>query len=240
MKLMHALKLAPNGRVLGYQTVYINAGDVLADVAEMPADFSNYVYTDGQLVSSPAPSSQHRLAPNGEWIMDWRNTPLYRCDTGAVYSLGDVAAGAAFDGLGDLPAWLTVQPQPSSAYDWDAVAQGWVLNDARADLLAKAEATAAFDSRIQSVEQQVLLVMDSTAQVHGFANIADAVLRASSAVGQRAAVGVAFLDWRDDVRLAVNAALSAYSVDNVKTLTDSKVNKLIAALPALVLPEEAS
>ena len=237
MKLMHALKLAPNGRVFGYQTVYINAGDVLADVAEMPADFSNYIYTDGQLLSSPAPSTQHRLAPNGEWIMDWRTTPLYHCDTGAVY---DTAAGAAFDGLGDLPAWLTVQPQPSSAYDWDAVAQGWVLNDARAEQLYKAEAMAAFEARIQSVEQQVLLVMDTTAQAHGFASIADAVLRASSAVGQRAAVGVAFLDWRDDVRLAVNAALSAYTVDNVKTLTDSKVNKLIAALPALVLPEEAS
>lgn len=233
MKLMHALKLAPNGRVLAYQTVYINAGDVLADVAEMPADFSNYIYTDGQLVLSPAPTSQHRLAPNGEWVMDWRNTPLYRCDTGAVY---DAVAGSAFDGLGDLPAWLTVQPQPSSSYDWDAVAQGWVLNDARAELQAKVEQTVAFDARIESVKQQVQVGLDTSAQAHGFDSIADAVLRASSAVGQRAAVGVAFLDWRDDVWPAVNAALSAYNVGNIKTLTDSKVNKLIAGLPALVLP----
>ena len=83
-------------------------------------------------------------------------------------------------------------------------------------------------------------MLDERAQVQGFSNISEAVLRASSAVGRRAAVGVAFLDWRDDVRLAVNAALSAYSVDNVKTLTDSKVNKLISGLPALVLPEGAS
>lgn len=133
MKILYALKLAPNGRILGHQQVYINAGDVLADVPALPADFGNYIYADGQLQASPAPSTEHRLNEHGEWVMDWRNTPLYLCASGVVYGLGDHFSGATFDGLGDFPAWLTTQAPPSSAHDWDTDAQAWVLNAGRAE-----------------------------------------------------------------------------------------------------------
>ncbi|KRC86388.1 phage tail protein [Achromobacter sp. Root83] len=54
------------------------------------------------------------------WVMvaDFRTTPLWMVETGAQYTLGELAYGgdgeASYPGWGDLPPWLTdVPPAPA-------------------------------------------------------------------------------------------------------------------------------
>lgn len=76
----------------------------------------------------------------GVWAVtaDLRRASLYLTSTGASYSIGHAVDGKSYDGLGELPSWLTDKPRPSGAYRW---ADGdWVLDEgALADASAQVE-----------------------------------------------------------------------------------------------------
>lgn len=84
---------------------------------------------------------------DGSWTLvpDYRGVPLFRTADGSPFNLD-----AEYDGLGDLPPFLTDEPRPSAAHDW--VDDEWVLNSqketqqltdaalaTRANLLAEAD-----------------------------------------------------------------------------------------------------
>ncbi|KAG1240909.1 hypothetical protein G6F68_017203 [Rhizopus microsporus] len=53
----------------------------------------------------------------GVWAVtvDLRRASLYLTSTGASYSIGHAFDGKSYDGLGELPFWLTDKPRPSGA-----------------------------------------------------------------------------------------------------------------------------
>lgn len=130
VKLLHALKTAKNGRILGYSQVYVNDGEILTTLESVPSDFANYLYVDGKLVHSPAPSDNCVLTSNGEYVIDNRTTKLYKKADGSVYLFD-----GEYDGLGEVPDWLTDIAPSSSAYDWSTKTNDWVLNKTRAAAL---------------------------------------------------------------------------------------------------------
>lgn len=72
----------------------------------------------------------------GEWVLeyDYRKADLYETATGEKYELGkEDPEGRTYDGVGELPAWLTDAERPSRHHKWEN--GGWVL-DAAAELEA--------------------------------------------------------------------------------------------------------
>ncbi len=88
----------------------------------------------------------------GEWVVvpDNRASDLYLVADGQKYTVGSDVSGNVFDGLGEIPGWLTAEPRPSQFHEWqDAM---WVLNEA-AQNEAKAVSERAWrDAQVQSVE----------------------------------------------------------------------------------------
>lgn len=55
--------------------------------------------------------------------------PLYLCQNGLIYRLGVIVNGQTFNGLGELPNWLTDQAPPSADYTWNK--DKWQLDENR-------------------------------------------------------------------------------------------------------------
>lgn len=91
-------------------------------------------------------------AGKGEWrvMPDNRDVELYLTSDGQKYTLGSDADGDVFDGLGDIPNWLTTEPRPSQFHKWQGGA--WLL-DEQAQANAKAASERLWrDAQVSSVE----------------------------------------------------------------------------------------
>ncbi|WP_423192987.1 tail fiber assembly protein [Cupriavidus sp. H18C2] len=93
--------------------------------------------------------------PNGAWTLapDYRAVPLYRTLDGSAFYLG-----AEYNGLGDLPPFLTDEPRPSPAHVW--LSDEWALDEALETSQLVAAATAERDSRLAEADQLIAPLMD--------------------------------------------------------------------------------
>ncbi|GEM_PF-1906505 len=70
--------------------------------------------------------TDHRFGREGtgawEMVLDYRHSELYTVGTGEQYTVGSEleidGQMVSYDGIGDLPQWLTLQPRPSAFHDW--------------------------------------------------------------------------------------------------------------------------
>lgn len=82
-------------------------------------------------------------------VEDHRADTLYLVNDGQQYTVGSDASGKTYNGLGEIPGWLSAQPRPSLFHFW--IDGAWVLNEqAQADSDAAAE-RAWRDAEIQRV-----------------------------------------------------------------------------------------
>ena len=92
----------------------------------------------------------------GAWsaLADHRRDSLYQTDTGAGYTIGETVAGQSYDGLGNLPGWLTDKPRPSGAHQWSGA--DWILDES-----VQSEATAQAERawRDQAIEATDFMMM---------------------------------------------------------------------------------
>ncbi|MFC3338149.1 hypothetical protein [Paracandidimonas soli] len=65
----------------------------------------------------------------GSWevVQDYRQAELYRTDNGDKYELGSDVDSVSYDGIGELPAWLTLEARPSRFHHY--IDGAWVLDD---------------------------------------------------------------------------------------------------------------
>lgn len=91
----------------------------------------------------------------GSWTLvpDYRAAQLYRTDTGAPFELGD-----EYGGLGDLPAFLTDEPRPSSAHVWSN--DEWTLDEALETVQLGATALAQRDALLVAADHMIAPLMD--------------------------------------------------------------------------------
>lgn len=66
----------------------------------------------------------------GEWVLerDYRKVDLYETETGEKYELNKDSEGRTYEGVADLPVWLTDVERPSQHHQWEN--GGWVLDEA--------------------------------------------------------------------------------------------------------------
>lgn len=64
----------------------------------------------------------------GQWVIkdDHRKADLYQTADGSKYELEQDIEGQAYDGIGPVPAWLTLQERPSKHHNW--IDGAWVLD----------------------------------------------------------------------------------------------------------------
>lgn len=75
----------------------------------------------------------------GEWVLeyDYRKADLYETASGEKYEIGkEDPEGRTYDGVGELPAWLTDAERPSQHHNWEN--GSWVLDEAAELEAAKA------------------------------------------------------------------------------------------------------
>lgn len=70
-------------------------------------------------------------ADGWEELDDFRHTPMYRTQDGSPYFAGVQTDQGTYEGIGPMPAWLTLLAKPNRWSVWDG--QGWVPD---ADLFA--------------------------------------------------------------------------------------------------------
>lgn len=94
--------------------------------------------------------------PEGAWTLapDYRAVPLYRTADGAAFELGD-----AYNGIGDLPAFLTDEARPSPAHQW--VADEWVLDEALETEQLATAARAQRDALLTEADGRIAPLMDA-------------------------------------------------------------------------------
>lgn len=92
---------------------------------------------------------------SGAWttVPDYRNVPLFRTADGSAFALGD-----EYNGLGDLPPFLTDEPRPTPAYKW--IADEWVLDIAIETQQLSAAATAHRDALLAEANDLIAPLMD--------------------------------------------------------------------------------
>lgn len=93
--------------------------------------------------------------PEGDWTMvpDYRASPLFRTLDGSAFSLGN-----EYNGLGDLPSFLTDEPRPSLAHVW--LNDEWTLDEALETSQLIAAATAKRDALLVDADQMIAPLMD--------------------------------------------------------------------------------
>ena len=94
--------------------------------------------------------------PDGAWTLapDYRAEPLFRIADGSPFVLG-----AEYSGLGDLPAFLTDEPRPSSAHKW--VDEEWTLDVALETEQLAAAARAKRDALLAEADRLIAPLMDA-------------------------------------------------------------------------------
>lgn len=93
--------------------------------------------------------------PEGAWTLvpDYRAVPLFRTADGSTFDLGH-----EYNGLGDLPPFLTDAPRPSAAHEW--VNDDWVLNSQLETQQLAATARAQRDAMLDEADQLIAPLMD--------------------------------------------------------------------------------
>ncbi|MGT2429235.1 phage tail assembly chaperone [Cupriavidus basilensis] len=93
--------------------------------------------------------------PDGSWTLvpDYRAVQLFRTADGSVFLLG-----AEYNGLGDLPAFLTDEPRPSTAHKW--VNEEWTLDTALETEQLAAAARARRDALLAEADRLIAPLMD--------------------------------------------------------------------------------
>ena len=88
----------------------------------------------------------------GQWQMidDHRKAELYLTSDGQQYTIGTEVNGDKYDGLGEIPSWLTTQASPGQFYEWQD--GSWVLNEQAKREANEASERAWRDHQIASVE----------------------------------------------------------------------------------------
>lgn len=116
----------------------------------LPAAVAGRVY-----VYRRADGSAPQNWPEGSWTLvpDYRGIPLFRAADGSTFLLG-----AQYDGLGDLPAFLTDESRPSAAHVW--LNDEWVLDVALETQQLAAAATAQRDALLVDADHLVAPLMD--------------------------------------------------------------------------------
>ncbi|CUR79999.1 tail fiber assembly protein [Achromobacter xylosoxidans] len=113
-------------RTVKYVCQLDKSGLYLGLVAANPSPLEPGVYLipggaiDCEPPSTVRPGVAHRAAENGKWIelQDFRGQNLYRIADGEPYQLGTEYSGATFEGVGDLPSWLTTEQRPTPWSVW--------------------------------------------------------------------------------------------------------------------------
>lgn len=93
--------------------------------------------------------------PDGNWthVPDYRGKPLYRTADGSRFELGP-----EYDGLGDLPVFLTDEPRPTPAHVW--LNDEWTLDEALETSQLAAAATAQRNALLLEADQLIAPLMD--------------------------------------------------------------------------------
>ncbi|MGO4304182.1 phage tail assembly chaperone [Cupriavidus sp. RAF12] len=93
--------------------------------------------------------------PECTWTLvpDYRAVPLFRTADGSVFELGH-----EYNGLGDLPSFLTDEPRPSAAHEW--VNDDWVLNAQLETQQLAATVRAQRDGMLDEADQLIAPLMD--------------------------------------------------------------------------------
>lgn len=92
----------------------------------------------------------------GSWapVPDYRTVPLYRTTDGTRFDLG-----AEYNGLGDLPSFLTDEPRPSAAYKW--VNDEWALDVALETQQLAVKETMQRDALLAEANDLIAPLMDA-------------------------------------------------------------------------------
>lgn len=92
---------------------------------------------------------------DGDWtiVPDYRTVPLFRTADGTSFDLGQ-----EYNGLGDLPPFLTDEPRPSSAHVW--LNDEWALDEALELQQLAAAATLQRDALLAEADQLIAPLMD--------------------------------------------------------------------------------
>lgn len=69
----------------------------------------------------------HAGTGNWEVVEDYRKTDLFQTANGEKYQVDSEADGVSYDGIGQLPVWLTLQERPSRFHHY--IDNAWVLDE---------------------------------------------------------------------------------------------------------------
>ncbi len=94
--------------------------------------------------------------PEGSWtaVPDYRAVPLFRTADGSPFELG-----VEYNGLGDLPPFLTDERRPSAAHVW--LNDEWTLDEALETQHLAAAATAQRDALLAAADAEMQPLFDS-------------------------------------------------------------------------------
>ncbi|MBK5570102.1 tail fiber assembly protein [Ensifer sp. SSB1] len=93
--------------------------------------------------------------PEGNWslVPDYRRVAIYRTADGSEFEIGN-----EFNGLGELPQFLTDMPRPTAAHVWSG--DSWVLDAAKETAMLTAEAMATRARLLGEADQLIAPLMD--------------------------------------------------------------------------------
>lgn len=148
-------QLGPNGYLL--EPTIADESPLEPDVFLIP----------GGAIDRPPPGSMetgkvYRPAENGDgWIEeeDHRFEALYRISDGAVYQFGAQQDGETYNGVGPIPAWLTVLPRPAAWNVWNNGA--WIRDDAAWQVEVQTRGRAEQERRLDQAGQRIAVLQDA-------------------------------------------------------------------------------
>lgn len=139
-------------------------GPTLAD--ESPLEPGVFLIPGGAIDRPPPdrmePGKAYRPAEDGgDWIEeeDHRQETLYRTSDGAVYQPGSQQGDGAYNGIGPIPAWLTVLPRPDAWNVWKDGA--WKRDETAWQAQVQARGRAEQERRLVQAGQRISLLQDA-------------------------------------------------------------------------------
>ncbi|MFV0411128.1 MAG: hypothetical protein ACK5LJ_15945 [Paracoccus sp. (in: a-proteobacteria)] len=111
----------------------------------------------------PLHSAEFGHPGTGTWdiTQDYRKMPLYLTTDGSTYTLDQDHAGESFDGIGQLPAWLTTAGRPGPYHHY--IDGAWVLDA---------------DEELTAIKQQRILQLSQDCQMQIYAGFTSDALGA--------------------------------------------------------------